>query len=194
MKLLTKTINQLDWLTTSLLFVKKHLLVISTLGLVAGVGRVIQLGGFGAISSSTHIVLEIIIESARVFLFLYVLGLSDIGKGLSRIKTFFVSNETRRSSVNAARHNLRKNWLGIILNLVAFSLIAVAINYVINLLAYETCLYLTLKADGILSPSSSEWTILLFFKNLSVIPLTVVFNAVFVLWLTNKMQTQITQN
>jgi hypothetical protein len=66
-------------------------------------------------------------------------------------------------------------------------LIAATINYFIDLLAYETCLYLSLKSDGILAESSSEWTILLFFKNLTVIPLTLIFDTVLLLWLANKL-------
>ena len=73
------------------------------------------------------------------------------------------------------------------LNLIGFSLVAWSVNYLIDLLAYQTCLYLTLKENGVLVESSSEWTILLFFKNLSVIPFTLVFETLFVLWLTNKL-------
>jgi hypothetical protein len=90
--------------------------------------------------------------------------------------------------LTAAKDNFKKYWLLILINFVCFLLIAATINYLIDLLAYETCLYLKLTEDGILSPSSSEWTILLFFKNLSVIPFTLVFEAVFLLWLTNKLQ------
>ena len=73
------------------------------------------------------------------------------------------------------------------MNIVGFLLIAWAINYLIDVLAYETCLYLTLKKDGILVESSSEWAILLFFKNLTVIPLTLIFDTVLLLWLANKL-------
>jgi hypothetical protein len=38
-----------------------------------------------------------------------------------------------------------------------------------------------------LADSSSEWTILLFFKNLTVIPLTLIFDAILLLWLSNKL-------
>ncbi len=180
--------NKFDWLNTTAYFLRKHFAVVMALGLVAAFGRVIQLGGFGQVTSTTSVILEIVIESARVLLFLYVLGFSDVGKGVSRIRTFFVNRESRRLHLIAAGNNLKNHWLLILLNFIAFLLVAAALNYLIDLLAYKTCLYLKLKEDGILSPSSSEWTILLFFKNLSVIPFTLAFEAIFLLWLTNKLQ------
>ncbi len=63
-----------NWLTDSLYFVKKHFVVIITLGLVAAFGRVIQLEGFGPIPTWLNIVLEVFIEAARLLLFIYVLG------------------------------------------------------------------------------------------------------------------------
>lgn len=188
MKTLINPITKLDWLYTTVYFLRKHFAVIMGLGLVAAFGRVIQLGGFGQITSLMNIILEIVIESARILLFLYVLGFSDIKKGVLLIRSFFTRKESRQLHLTAAKSKLKKHWLLIIVNVVGFLLIASAINYLIDLLAYETCLYLTLKDDGILSPSSSEWTILLFFKNLSVIPFTLIFEAIFVLWITNKLQ------
>jgi hypothetical protein len=83
---------------------------------------------------------------------------------------------------------MRKKWLHILLNVVAFSLITGIINYLIDLLAYKTCLYLTLKNRGILADAASEWTILLFFKNISIIPFMLIFDALFLLWITNKFR------
>jgi hypothetical protein len=194
MRLLIKPANNFDWLNTTFYFLRKHFAVVTALGLVAGFGRVIQLGGFGQITSAMHVALEIVIESARVLLFLYVLGFCDISKGILRIKAFFTSKISRRLHLTAAKNKLKKYWLLIIINFAVFLLIASAINYLIDLVAYETCLYLKLKEDGILSPSSSEWTILLFFKNISVIPFTLVFEAVFLLWLTNKLQLRTIMN
>ena len=71
--------------------------------------------------------------------------------------------------------------------IVSVVIIVAGINLLIDLLAYETCLYLTLKKEGILVDTSSEWTILLFFKNILVIPFTLVFETVFLLWVTNKL-------
>ncbi|MBD0293677.1 MAG: hypothetical protein ICV84_00525 [Flavisolibacter sp.] len=182
--------NRLNCLLNAIYFLKKHYAVILTLGLIAAFGRVMQLGGFGKIASWMNIVLEVVVESARILLFLYVLGLASIKNGVLRIRRLFTHRDNRKQQLSAAMQKLKKQWFPILLNIIGFLLIAAVINYLIDLLAYETCLYLTLKEDGILADSSSEWTILLFFKNLSVIPFTLVFEAVFLLWMTNKFQSQ----
>lgn len=179
--------DKLHCLYNAIYFFKQHFGVITGLGLIAAFGRVIQLGGFGEITSPTSIILEIVIESARILLFLYVLGLANIKNGLLRIKHFFTHKYNRKSQLTITIQNVKKQWLSILLNIIGFLLIAWTLNYLIDLLAYETCLYLTLKKDGLLAETSSEWTILLFFKNLSVIPFTLVFETLFILWLTNKL-------
>ena len=180
--------DKLTSLHNAIYFFKKHFLIIISLGLIAAFGRVIQLGGFGEITTTFTIVLEIIIEASRILLFLYVLGLANIKNGILRIKRFFTQKKNRKLQWTNAVRKFKQQWFSIVLNLAGFSLIAWVINYLIDLLAYQTCLYLTLKKNGLLVESSSEWTILLFFKNLSVIPFTLVFETLFVLWLTNKLQ------
>ncbi len=178
----------LTWLLHTVGFFKRHLAVILMLGLIAAFGRVIQLGGFGEITSWMNISLEVVVESARILLFLYALGLADVRRGTLRIKRLFTDKISRRQQVRVARQTLKQHWLSVLCNVMVFLLIAAGINYLIDLLAYETCLYLSLKQDGILAADASEWTILLFFKNLSVIPFTLVFEAIFLLWITNKIQ------
>jgi hypothetical protein len=157
------------------------------LGLIAALGRVIQLGGFGQITTWTNIVLEVVVESSRILLFLYVLGLANIKNGVLRIKHLFTRKGNRKALLSIAIQKLKKQWFSVFMNIIGFLIIAWAINYLIDLLAYETCLYLTLIKDGILTESSSEWTILLFFKNLTVIPFTLIFDTVLLLWLSNNI-------
>ncbi len=157
------------------------------LGLIAAFGRVIQLGGFGEITPAFNMLLEIIIEASRILLFLFVLGLANVRHGISTVKHFFTQKSKRKLRWLYAVETFRKQWFSIFLNIAGFLAIAWAINYLIDLLAYKTCFYLSLKNRGILAESSSEWTVLLFFKNLSVIPFTLVFETLFVLWLTNKL-------
>lgn len=180
-------LRNLAFLKHTLYFFQKHLWVVLGLGLIAALGRVVQLEGFGKISASTNILLEIIVEAARIVLFLYVLGFANLKKGLLRIQHFFTNKCKRKQQWKTALQNTKKGWAAIVLNLVGFLFIAWTLNYLIELLAYETCFYLTLKKDGILAPTSSEWTILLFFKNLSVIPFTLVFETLLLLWLTNQL-------
>ncbi|RDC62119.1 hypothetical protein [Adhaeribacter pallidiroseus] len=180
--------NKLTWLLGSVHFIRQHFLVIAGLGLLSGIGRVIQLGSFGEISSFQFILLEIIIELARVILFLYVLGFANVKDGLLRLKRLFIHKNTRKLNWALAKQNLKKERLSLIINLFGFLLIAAGVNFLIDLLAYQTCLYLTLKSHQILAESSSEWTILLFFKNISIIPFTLVFEAIFLLWITGKFK------
>lgn len=174
-------------LNNTVYFFKKHFLTIMGLGLIAAFGRVIQLGGFGQITGWMNVILEVVVESARILLFLYVLGLANVKNGLLRIKHILTHKDDRKTLLTNALHKLKKQWLSLSLNIIGFLVIASIINYLIDLLAYETCLYLSLKTDGILAESSSEWTILLFFKNLTVIPLTLIFDTVLLLWLANKL-------
>ena len=179
--------NKLTILNTAIYFIKKHFLVILLLGLISAFGRVIQLGGFGEISSWANIVLEIIVESSRILLFLFVLGLANVKKGMLRIWDLFTKKGMWRSIWNNSIQKLKKQWLSVLLNLSAFLIIAWMFNFLIDQLAYETCLYLSLKKHGVLVDRSSEWTILLFFKNLSVIPFTLVFETLLILWVAGKL-------
>ena len=181
-------LSKLSLLFNTFHFLKKHLLVIFGLGLIAAFGRVIQLGGFGQISSRVNIFLEIIVEFVRVLIFLYVLGLASFKKGALRIKQFFTDKHGRKLYWKIAIQKIKNQWAEILLNFFVFLSIAWFINYLIDLLAYQTCLYLTLKQGEILSQSSSEWTIILFFKNISVIPFALTFETLFLLWIINKFR------
>ena len=180
-------LNKLTILNNAIYFIKKHFLVILSLGLISAFGRVIQLGGFGDIPGWVNIVLESIVETSRILLFLFVLGLANVKKGILRIQDFFTKKNMWRSTWSVSIQKIKKHWLSVLLNLVAFLIIASMFNYLIDQLAYQTCLYLSLKENGILVDSSSEWTILLFFKNLSVIPFTLVFETLLILWITGKL-------
>ena len=188
MKLPPGMSSRLNWIHSSVYFFKKHFIVVFGLGLIAAFGRAIQLGAFGSITSWANITLEVIVESARIAIFLYVLGLANVKKGVARIRHLFTDKANLKRNFVVAINKVKKQWSAILLNLVIFSVITWTINYLIDVLAYQTCLYITLKQGGLLSESSSEWVILLFFKNISVIPFTLVFNALFALWITNKLK------
>jgi large-conductance mechanosensitive channel len=179
--------DKLNLLNFTLQFFKKNLLVIMGLGLIAAFGRVGQLGGFGHIATWTNILLEIVIETSRLLLFLYVLGFANVNNGYLLIKRFFTNKYTRKASFITAIQKLRMQWWSFAVNIIGFLIIAWIINYFIDLVAYETCLYLTLKKEGILTESSSEWTILLFFKNLTVIPFTLIFDAILLIGLSTGL-------
>jgi hypothetical protein len=171
----------------TLYFFRKHCVAILLLGLTAALGRVAQLQGFGPVSGMQNILLEVIVETARIVLLLYVLGMANTRKGMQRIKNIVRSRGNFRNVCSVAFRKLKSNWFTVLLNTAGFLAIAWGINYMIDLTAYETCFYINLKENGILADASSQWTILLFFKNLTVIPLTLIFDALLVLWLINKL-------
>jgi hypothetical protein len=179
---------QLGWLAVTMSFFRKHFLVITTLGLVAGLGRVVQLKGFGPVSPATHAGLEVIIESARVLLFIYVLGSASIVVGFRRLISGFRKKGGFKNELLQAGRHLKTRWKELLLNYIAYLTIAWLLNLFIDHLAYETCLYLTMKQNGVLSNTASQWTIVLFFKNLTVIPLTLILNATFLFYATGKLR------
>ena len=181
------SLRSLEWLLCTLRFIKDNFLIIFGLGLIAAIGRATQLRAFGPISPFSHMLLEIMIESARVALFFYALGLANIKSGLSRIVRVVSIKESRRQNWRVAILKLRKQWSIIFINLVAFLTIAYLFNLLIDQIAYETCLHITLIARRLISGQSSVWALILFFKNVSVIPLTLVFQALFLLWVTNRL-------
>ena len=71
-------------------------MVIFALGLTAAVGRIIQLRAFGAISAQTNFLLEITIETTRIGLVLYVLGMANIKSGFIRISNLLKHKGERR--------------------------------------------------------------------------------------------------
>ncbi|CCH52862.1 hypothetical protein BN8_01899 [Fibrisoma limi BUZ 3] len=168
-------------------FIKVNFLPIFGLGLVAAFGRAIQLRAFGPISPLAHTSLEVVIESARFLLFFYALGLTNVRTGLSKLVQLVRNKAGRSSGWRLAIKNLRQNWLTMLVNFVAFLLIAWLFNALINHIAYETCLYITLKGRQLISEQSSEWALILFFKNISVIPFALIFQAILILWLTNRL-------
>lgn len=182
-----KLLKIIDWTIHSIRFFKDNFLIIFGLGLIAAFGRAIQLGAFGAITSPENISLEVMVESARLLIFLYALGLTNIRTGAARLVQFFTDKRSRARSWQSARQNLRTRWLPIIINLVVFLVLAFLINRFINHIAYETCMYAKLKAGSLISQQASIWALILFFKNISIIPFTLIFNALFFLWINDRL-------
>ena len=116
MNLLINITNRLSLLYQMLYFLKKHLMVIIGLGLIAAFGRVMQLGGFGQIKPRMNIFLEVIVEFVRLLIFLYVLGLASFKKGALRIKQLFTNKSSRNLYWKIALQKIRIQWVEIVLN------------------------------------------------------------------------------
>lgn len=182
-----KLLKSLDWTIYTIRFLKDHFLTVFGLGLVAALGRAIQLKAFGPVNPLSNTLLELVVELARILIFFYALGLTNVKKGVVRLVQFATNKQGRKQNWRLAIQKMRANWSGVLINLVAFLVIAFLFNKLITHIAYETCLYITLKSHQVISDQASEWAIILFFKNISVIPFTLVFNALFCLWLVNRL-------
>lgn len=180
--------SRLLWLLTTLDFCKKHFSTLFMLGLAAAIGRSIQLRAIGEISVAWHVTLEVLIEATRVFIFLYALGTTQISKGITRLKTAFWLFFRKHPDRIAVYKKLRSQWLIIVVNLLLFSCITFLINFWIRITVFDTCFYERLTKHAIISKASSEWVMILFLKNISVIPLTLVFIPMLLLFLANKIK------
>jgi hypothetical protein len=188
MKPVNKLLGKLELLLLSLAFLRKHYTLIILLGLIAAFGRVIQLKGFGEIPAWANVVLEIIVESSRLIMILFVLGIANVKEGALLVKRVFTEKGKLKAAWTMGIRKLKTRAQSIVISFIGFSVIATVLNVLINQLAYQTCLFLSLKQQGILVDAASEWTILLFFKNILVIPFTLVFETLFLLWITNKLK------
>jgi hypothetical protein len=182
-----KVFSALDWIALSVRFFKNHLLTVLGLGFLAAVGRATQLGAFGPVSHAFDLLLEIGVESSRILLFLYALGLTDVQTGAASVLRLFSAGANRRRNWRVAVQKVKSHWRAMLLNLAAFLLIAWSINSLIDYAAYQTCLYTKLKASQLIADEASEWAFILFLKNISIIPFTLVFNALFLRWVTNRL-------
>src|SRR6187431_471556 len=118
MKLSIILSDKLSLLASTLYFFKKYFMTIMGLGLIAALGRVIQLGGFGQITNWMNVILEVIVESARILIFLYVLGLANVKNGVLRIKHVLTHKDNRKKLLTNAIHKLKKHWLSLALNII----------------------------------------------------------------------------
>lgn len=181
------SLKALDWFNHSILFFRKHFIVIFGLGLVAAFGRTIQLGAFGQIDALTNTILEVIVALVRIAIFLYALGLSNLKTGVLSVSQLFINKANRKQNWHITLEKLRRRWFVLLLNMIAFLVIASIINFLIDHIAYRTCLLYVLKINKIIADTASQWVLLLFFKNITVIPFTLIFNALFFLWITNRL-------
>jgi hypothetical protein len=99
----------------------------------------------------------------------------------------FTSGKAWTEHWEKGRIRLKTYWRSLLASFVIYLLIAWVTNLLIDYTAFQTCLYYKLKVNNIIAEKSSEWVIILFFKNLSVIPLTLIFNALFLLWVTGRV-------
>lgn len=178
--------KEISLLTQTFKFIRIHFATLLALGFIGSFGRVLQLGGFGEISPLFNSILEVVVQASRIFLFVYVLGEANLRKGWDQIIRFLSQKSARRQQLQSAIANLKQNRSVIIISLAGYGLLAILMNYLIEASAYQTCFLLHLKNSNILDSTASEWSMLLFMKNISVIPFTIIFETILILWISKK--------
>src|SRR5688572_23966475 len=89
-----------------------HFFFVFGAGLLAGVGRSIQLGAIHEVSAGLNTLLEIIIETARILTFLLVLGEGSIGKGAHRVRSIFLLGPRQWKSIwSVVITRIKMNWI-----------------------------------------------------------------------------------
>jgi hypothetical protein len=187
MKEIYSSLGYTDLILRTDSYFKKHFLLILILGLVAGTGRFIQEGGSGEISSSTHAILEVVVNGARLLIIWVVIGQGYIQAGFRNFINIFRLTRNRWHTVWAnAKANFSNNFPAVLVNFIIYIVIAVIINIALFALFEYTSLLVWLKSGSLINLTASKWPVLLFLKNISIIPYTLVFETVFVMWIVER--------
>ncbi|GAB3502160.1 hypothetical protein [Emticicia fontis] len=166
---------------------KRNFLLIFILGLIAGEGRFWQEGGYGEIPSTIHGILEVVVNLARLLIVLIIIGHGSIQAGARSFSSLFrlTRNEWHEVWENV-KYNFLNNFLAILVNTIIFIITAFVMNVVLFTLLEHTTFLEWLKSISLVSPTASKWPVLLFFKNISIIPFTLVFETLFVMWIVER--------
>jgi hypothetical protein len=168
-------------------YFKRNFILIILLGAVAGLGRFFQEGGYGQIGSSMHGILEVVINGARLLIILLIIGQGYMQIGFRNFTNIFSLTKTNWHSIWAnVKDNFSTNFLAILTNFIILIAIAGIFNILLFALFDYTSILEWLKSTTLISPTASKWPVLLFFKNISIIPFTLVFQTLFVMWIVER--------
>ncbi len=171
-------------------FINKHWLSVGALSLVAAAGRFVQEGGTGRISAEAFFTLEIAVELSRIVLVLLVIGNGAVSVGFRRIVSIF---RMKRADWKQVWMQLKTivawNKISLSVNFILFMIIGTVVNMSIDLVTHLFLLE-WLKSQGLLAAAAYQWPVILFLKNVSIIPFTLVFECVLVLFLIGKVKLQ----
>ena len=159
-------------LVWSVKFYAKYAASIIGLGLLSSVGRAMQLGWSEYLSGMQHLLLEIVVEAARLAIFLVVVGEGSFTAGVMRIKS--VCNMTNHVSI---WNNLKGRWVAVIWSIAAFIIFACLVNVVIDRIANNDAVFSTVRNLGFppTKDASLRFAIIFFLKNITIIPFTLVW-------------------
>lgn len=166
---------------------KRNALLIFIFGAMAGLGRFFQEGGYGAISPAMHGILEVVVNVARLLIVFLIIGQGYMQAGFRNFTSIFRMRKYEWHQVwTNVRYNFSNNFLAILVNFIIYIIIAVITNIALFSLFEFTTFLEWLKSTSLISPTASKWPVLLFFKNISIIPFTLIFETLFVMWIVER--------
>jgi hypothetical protein len=174
----------LNWASA---IIVQNLLLVSLFIFVPAIGRVVQTNGLGSINTFIYWLLEIPVEGARVLFLLLLVGNGKIISGLGLIISIFrISKEQWKLVASTIVNSFKFYSTELIVTTLAFIFMAIALNYLIKYTAGNEELLSGLQQFSPLK-SFNSLSLTLFLKNLTIIPLTLMFEIWLVLRLVNRI-------
>ena len=168
-------------------YFKRNFILILILGAMAGLGRFFQEGGYGEISNSMHGILEVVVNGARLLIILHIIGQGYMQAGFRNVTNLFTLTKSEWHRIwDNVKDNFLNNAITILTNFIILIVVAVIFNIALFALFDYTTFLEWLKSTALISPEASKWPVLLFFKNISIIPFTLIFETLFVMWIVER--------
>ena len=166
-------------LSRTIAFYGRHLLILTGISMPPAVLRAFQTGAFGGAGKAAFF-LEILVVLLRALLVMAIVGNGNPRRGWDRIKNAFGPQSGEKDYWSILVANFKRRWVNLLINMLAFAVLILAVNFLIYRIAEWPGLRSTPEAPGDSTP------VVLFIKNLIVIPLTLVFQYILVLTLLGK--------
>ncbi|MFN3381590.1 MAG: hypothetical protein ACK41O_19175 [Runella zeae] len=165
-------------------FISRHGLKMLLLCLIAAFGRGMQEGGWGSVSSISFWGLEFMVEGARLGLMILVIGKGSLKIGFLRVVAIFRAKKSDWKLIwTHLKKNVSVNKIAILVNFALFLMIAALFNFSIHV-GIEAGLLEYLKNNHIVDAMASKWPVVFWLKNVSIIPFTLIFETILILYLT----------
>ena len=177
-------------IVTSCRFVARHLLVVAPLCAVIAMGRFVQTGYPAFAPIPMQVVLEVVVEGGRIALAIVVIGAGSLTAGIRSIRRFFAEPKAERQSRFARmKERLTTRWRPLAEDVALYLVLALLLNRAIDWVAGTPWMQARAAIVGADLTASDAQILLL--KNISVIPLTIVFQIHFAarLWLSDEERT-----
>jgi hypothetical protein len=150
--------------------------VILGLAVIAAAGRALQVGPLKSWPKPAYIAFEIAVEAVRLLIVVVVVGLGDLGAGAQKFGAFFAGGE-QHAALGRLATGWAHHWPETLAALGAFVSIAVILNVVVFAVSPLVPARLLAGAAGMhgIDEARSRIAVVLFIKNLTIIPFTVIW-------------------